>query len=149
MIDLCICTTSPKALSDALVSLGLVKLDATSKTGVTGLLPGTEIVQVPNPVIVTPAVLDKNGNVTAPAVMDARYVYLVRLAHEAAADQVKNAPAPVKDAPPTAEFDKAAAVVNIKATATADKVGTANAYKSGANFWLIDPAQAGKFGCWQ
>lgn len=139
---------SPATLASALKAQGVMKDDG--KGGLIGALEGVEYVKVPNPIIVTPAVVDKNGRVTTPAVMDTRIAYLVKLVRSAETDQVAgkaqtNPDGSLKD---IASRTKLGAF--ILANSTVDKTNGVNSYKwNGGNIWLVTDTDAAQFGAWQ
>jgi len=83
MISFTILTTTPKELADRLIARGVFKTEDGEYVGVHS---GTEWLEVPNPIIKTAAVGTPFEPGYVPPVMDPRKVYMVKLAHEAEAD---------------------------------------------------------------
>ena len=79
MISFTILTSTPLILRDRLVAYGWLDADFTPRDGL-------EIVEVPNPIVTTPAVGVLGDVGYTPAVMDARRVFMVKIAHRALKD---------------------------------------------------------------
>ena len=83
MISFTILTTTPHILRDRLVAYGWLDAEFNPRDGL-------EIVEVPNPIVVTPAVGTPDAPGYVPAVMDARRVFHVKIAHKALEDDTKD-----------------------------------------------------------
>ena len=121
MISLTILTTTPKELRDRLIARGVLKIEDDKLVGAHS---GTEWLEVPNPIVITPASGTPGDPGYVPAVMDPRHCYMVKLAHEAdAADDSNDADDPEDTHP---RFTRSKIVKWIKANGTrkdyADKV---------------------------
>jgi hypothetical protein len=121
MISLTLITTTPKELRDRLIARGVLKIE---NDELVGAHSGTEWVQVPNPIVTTPASGTPLEPGYVPAVMDSRRVYMVKFAHEAeAADDSGDADDP-EDSHPRFTRSKLAKWVKANGayTEVADKV---------------------------
>ena len=79
MISFTLLTTTPKVLRDKLVEYGWLDAEFNPRDGL-------EIVETPNPIVTTPAVGVPGDVGYVPAVMDARRVFMVKIAHKALED---------------------------------------------------------------
>lgn len=143
MTDLTFAFASKDASLKGLQALGFLDAKGNSVSGV-------EIDWTPITVVRTPAVLDKDGKVTTPAVIDARYFVNVRISGaKAVTETAGKTPDPVKgadvyaDSVTGAKFDKG--------SAKTDYVATKMVVFGGENCELIDPKTwpNGPFRCWQ
>jgi hypothetical protein len=83
MISFSIITGTPALLRDRLIERGIIQeIVVDGQTQVVGVHPGFEWVRVPNPVMVS-----GTGTVEDPYVPATQAVFLVKMAHEAEADQ--------------------------------------------------------------
>lgn len=147
MIDLTIITSTPAVLRDRLIERDILKLDNGQLVGVRF---GTEftVTGVPNPIVTTLAsgIFGQVGYV--PAVIDARKVYLVRLAH--AADANDDDGVTVGDRLARSKF-----VQWVIANSVAETINSADGrtYRTRRHtlntLWFVIPADAGMFGTWQ
>jgi hypothetical protein len=142
-------TDTPGRLRTRLIERGIIETYTDGRTGqqmLKGVRPGVEWVEVPNPIVVTPAVGDpgtqNNPNPDyVPAVMDPRHVYLVKVTHDAEDDQMDGMP-------PGMTKLKQWIIDN----STADTITSADGRSWAArnindNFWLIP--DTADFGVWQ
>ena len=121
MISLTVLTTTPKELRDRLIARGVLKIEDDELVGAHS---GTEYIEVPNPIVITPASGTPGEPGYVPAVMDSRRCFLVKLAHEAeAADDSGDADDP-EDSHPRFTRSKLAKWVKANGayTEVADKV---------------------------
>jgi hypothetical protein len=92
MISFTLITNSPGVFRTHLVNRGFVTLE-TVDGAANSPVPtknGLEWVEVPNPIVITPAIGSREEEGYVPAVMDSRRVYLVKMAHDMHDDQVKD-----------------------------------------------------------
>lgn len=142
MISFTILTDAPKELRDRLRAYGLLDADNNPKEGV-------EIVEVPNPVVVTPAETDKDGIVITPAVYDPRHVFLVKVAHKAFFDEIAGKEQTDSgDGSAKSVLERTKLGDFVAKNSTADTVDGLAARKLGEKFWLV-PDDDGRFGVWQ
>jgi hypothetical protein len=110
---------------------------------------GVEIAVVPNPIVITPAVI-VDGEITVPAVMDSRWVYLVKLAHAAeAADEDGTVTPAVDDENPRFTRSKLANFVKNHGTPTTLSNGTRAWSFANDRHVLLNPRDQASFGAWQ
>jgi hypothetical protein len=131
-------TTTPKELRDRMVARGIFKLEDGQYVGVN---PGTEYLEVPNPIVKTPAVGTPFEPGYVPPVMDTRRCYMVKLAHEAeAADDSNDADDP-EDNHPRFTRSKLAQWVKANGTATSETDKVVRQIKDPAQYEddTIDP----------
>ena len=117
MISITILTTTPKELRDRLIARGVLKIE---NDELVGAHSGTEWLEVPNPIVITPASGTPGDPGYVPAVMDPRHCYMVKLAHEAgAADDSNDADDPEDEHP---RFTRSKIVKWVKANGTYTEV---------------------------
>jgi hypothetical protein len=145
MISFTILTSDVPALRALLIANGILSTDG--KGNVTPK-PGVEFVIVPNPVVVTPAVLDKDGNVIEPAVMDDRKVFLVKVAHEALNFETKDDAQVDLDGKLLSVLDRTKLGKWAKANSVTDKIDGLDGRLIDGKHWLV-PEDDGRFGVWQ
>lgn len=89
-ISFTLLTDTPARLRNQLIARGIIETYIDPRTGQTmlkGVRPGVEFIEVPNPIVVTPAVGEPGQPGYVPAVMDPRHCYLVKMAWEAEGDE--------------------------------------------------------------
>jgi len=145
MISFTILTSDPAALRQLLASNGIITVD---KGGTVTPKAGVEFVIVPNPVVLTPAVLDKDGNEVEPAVMDPRRVFLVKVAHEALNFETKDDAQVDHDGKLLPIIDRTKLGKWAAANSVEEKIGEVSARKIADKHWLIVDDD-GRFGVWQ
>ena len=117
MISITILTTTPKELADRMVARGIFKREDGEYVGVHS---GTEFLEVPNPIVKTAAVGNPLDPGYVPPVMDPRRVYMVKLAHEALAEDDSNDADDPQDVHP--RFTRSKIVKWVKANGTYTEV---------------------------
>jgi hypothetical protein len=165
MISFTLLTDTPARLRNALISRGIIEQKTDPRTGKTiyvGTRNGVEFVEVPNPIVVTPAVGEPRlpdgtpNPAYVPPVMDTRRVYLVKVAHEAEADEVEGLQQEDID-PDTGRRTRRSVLLRTKlgqwvmANSTPDTITSADgrswqARNINNNFWLTI---SDDFGVWQ
>jgi hypothetical protein len=148
MISFSIITGTPALLRDRLIERGILQEvdDGDGGTMVVGVHPGFEWVRVPNPVMIS-----GTGTEEDPYVPASQAVFLVKLAHEAKADQV--------EAPDDPENEDQGDLTNytklgkwIKNNSSVVTVNSADGRSwqarkvTGENIWLV---RSDDFGVWQ
>ena len=148
-ISLTILTSTPTELRDRMIARGIMKIEDGE---IVGAHSGTEWLEVPNPIVVTPASGTPGDPGYVPPVMDARKAYMVKFAHEAlAADDSGDADDEADDHP---RFTRSKLVQWIKANGSPATLNSADGqtfrtWKLGTKFWIIHPADQGALGVWQ
>lgn len=165
-ISFTLLTDTPARLRDQLIARGIIETYIDSRTGQTmlkGARPGVEWVEVPNPIVVTPAVgasrlPDGSPNpARVPAVMDPRHVYLVKVAWGAEGDETSGLQQDDVD-PDTGGRTLRSVLARTKlgqwvmGNSVPDTITSADgrswqARNINNNFWLIPETQ--DFGAWQ
>lgn len=143
MVDLTLAFASKDASLKGLQALGFLTAQNQSVSGV-------EIDWTPITVTRVPAVLDKDGKVTTPAVIDARYFVNVRISGaKALLETAGKTPDPVKGADVYA--DSVTGALFKSGSAKTDYVATRMITLSKTDCELIDPKSwpSGSFRCWQ
>jgi len=140
-ISFSILTSDAKELRDRLVAYGFLSADFTPREGV-------EIASVPNPIIVTPAVGTFGELGYVPPVMDARKVFLVKIAHKALFDETKDDEQTNPDGSLKSILLRTKLGKWVAANSTATTVDGMPARKVGLKFWLVH-GDVGRLGTWQ
>lgn len=143
MTDLTFAFASKDASLKGLQALGFLTAQNQSVSGV-------EIDWTPITVTRVPAVLDKDGKVTTPAVIDSRYFVNVRISgSKALLETAGKTPDPVKGADVYA--DSVTGELFKSGAAKTDYVATKMVVFGGENTELVDPKTwpQGPFRCWQ
>lgn len=104
MIDLVLATANPARVRDLLIARSVCKI---ADGALVGVKPGFEFVEVPNPLAVS-----GSGTEADPYVYDTRKVYLIRLAHDTANDELDGQAGEGED---TTDFTRSRLVKYVKA----------------------------------
>lgn len=138
MIDVVLLTTTPAVLRDRMIERGILQL---VNGNLIGVLPGTEftVTGVPNPIVAT---------LGPPPTYDARKVYLLRLSHEADANDDDGVT--VGDRYTRSKLVQWLITNSTAVTLTgADGTIYRTRQHTSGTLWFVIPADAGKFGAWQ
>lgn len=144
MIDVVLLTTTPAVLRNQLIARNILKDDG--QGNLIGVLPGTEftVTGIPNPIQAT---------LGPPPTYDTRKVYLLRLSHEADANDDDGSATAQAD--PTPRYTRSKLVQWVMANSTAVTLTGADGttYRTrqhtSGTLWFVIPADMGKFGAWQ
>lgn len=153
MISFTLLTSTPKDLRDFLLARGFLQEDATTKA--LPVLPGVECVEVPNSIVTTPAVLDKDGAFVTPAVYDTRRVYMVKVSGVSEGDEVSGKAQVNADGSPKLIWQKTKLGAYILANSTAENAtdGAGKTFRgrkvTGMNVWLLNEVDGAQLGVWQ
>jgi hypothetical protein len=133
MIDMILATSNPLRVRDFLVARNVCKIEDGALVGVK---PGFEYTEVPNPLATS-----GTGTEADPYVYDTRKVYLIRFAHDTAADGIDGQDGVGED---TSDFTRSRLVKWVKANGVAATLTGVNGYSveawrvsvSGTNVFL-------------
>jgi|SRR3990167_7417859 len=148
-ISFTILTSDTAELRSRMMAYGFIKEETIN--GKVTLVPakeGVEWVRVPNPIIVTPAVGTPFEIGYVPPVMDARKVFLVKIAHKALFDETKDDVQTNPDGSLKSILLRTKLGKWVAANSTAATVDGMPARKVGLKFWLVHGAN-GRLGVWQ
>jgi hypothetical protein len=143
-IDVVLICSSPAALRTQMINRGILKDDG--QGGLVGVLGGTEFTAtgIPNPVVAT---------LGPPPTYDTRKVYLLRLSHEADANDDDGSATAQAD--PTPRYTRSKLVAWVMANSVAETLTGADGvtYRTRRHtsntLWFVVPADMAKFGAWQ
>jgi len=151
MISFSIITGTPKTFWDNLVTYGLVETKLDEKGNEYHSAEGVEIVQVPNPIVISPAIGEPDSKDYVPAVMDTRHVFLVKCAHAAYAKEIEGkeqteVKGDTVELKPLLERTKLGEF--IKADEKPTQIDGMEAHQLGDDFWVVEDTE-GRLGVWQ
>lgn len=143
-IDVVLIASNPAALRTALIARNILKDDG--QGNLIGVLPGTEftVTGIPNPIQAT---------LGPPPTYDTRKVYLLRLSHEADANDDDGSATAQAD--PTPRYTRSKLVQWVINNSVAETIigadgATYRTRRHTSNtLWFVVPADMGKFGAWQ